>query len=215
MIAGYYFITDAALSRKGNETDVRAAADAGVGIIQYREKHADTVRMLAEARKLRTLCAGALFVVNDRIDVALAAEADGVHLGQGDMPYRDARRLLGGKRIIGLTAHSAAEARAAEEAGADYIGLAPIFATATKRDAGAPAGVALVRQVRSVVRIPIVAIGGITLENAPAVIAAGADAVCAISAVVAREDAADRIRRFQALFEGQNKGTVRASGRRK
>jgi len=200
VIRGYYFITDAALSRKGNEHDVAAAVAAGAGVVQYREKNALTRTMFEEACRLRSLCAKTLFLVNDRIDIALAAGADGVHLGQSDMPYREARNLLGSKGIIGLTAHSVEEAREAEEAGADYIGVSPIFATATKSDAGAPAGAGLVSRIREAVRIPIVAIGGITMENAPSVIAAGADAVCAISAVVAQDDVERRIRQFQRLF---------------
>lgn len=200
MIQGYYFITDASLSRKGNESDVRSAVKAGVGIVQYREKNAATRTMLEEARRLRSLCKKTLFVVNDRIDIALAAGADGVHLGQGDMPYRAARRLLGRERLIGLTVHSVGEAREAAGLGADYIGVSPIFTTATKRDAGAPAGVMLIKRIRAAVRIPIVAIGGITPENAPSVIAAGADALCAISAVVTKSNVVERIRRFQSLF---------------
>lgn len=200
MIQGYYFITDAALSAKGNENDVDAAVRAGVRIVQYREKNACTRKMFEEACRLRTLCRKTLFLVNDRIDIALAAEADGVHLGREDMPYAAARRLLGRERLIGLTVHSVREAREAAGLGADYIGVSPIFATATKRDAGAPAGVALIERIRAAVRIPIVAIGGITLENAPSVIAAGADALCAISAVVTESNVIERIRRFQSLF---------------
>lgn len=200
MIRGYYFITDAGLSVRGNLRDVRDAVRAGAAVVQYREKGKPTCEMVAEACRIRRLCADTLFIVNDRVDVALASRADGVHLGNDDMPYAAARRLLGGKRIIGVTVHSVREARAAERAGADYVGVSPIFATSTKKDAGAPGGVGLVRRVRRAVSLPVVAIGGITLENAPAVIGAGADAVCAVSAVVASPDPLRAVREFQRLF---------------
>jgi thiamine-phosphate pyrophosphorylase len=197
---GYYFITDSHLSRAGNVSDVRNAVAAGVDVIQYRCKDGSTAELYAEALALRQLCSPALFLVNDRVDIALAVAADGVHLGQDDLPLGIARKLLGKNKIIGLTVHSVAEARQAETAGADYLGVAPIFATLTKADAGRPAGVQLVQQIRRVVKLPIVAIGGINLANAPEVIQAGADALCAISAVVCREDVAAEIKKFQRLF---------------
>jgi thiamine-phosphate pyrophosphorylase len=123
-----------------------------------------------------------------------------VHIGTDDMPYEIARKLLGKKKIIGLTAHNVEEAKEAERLGADYIGVSPIFATGTKPDAGRPAGLSLVKDAKKAVRIPIVAIGGITLDNAPEVVTAGADALCAISAVVTKEDMKSEIVRFQKLF---------------
>ena len=135
------------------------------------------------------LCRGrAIFIVNDRIDVALAVDADGVHIGQEDMPFTIARRLLGPDKIIGLTVHNVGEAEEAERLGADYIGLSPVFSTGTKQDAGAPCGIPMVRTVRERVRLPVVAIGGITRENVAGVISAGADSAAAISAVVCAED---------------------------
>jgi len=125
-----------------------------------------------------------------------------VHLGQEDFSYHEARKLLGPDKIIGVTVHNVAEALTAQSGGADYLGVSPIFSTATKADAGAPAGVALLAEIRRRVPLPLVAIGGITLANAPAVIAAGADAVCAISAVVTRPEVQVEIEKFQKLFCG-------------
>lgn len=203
MLRGYYFITDAALSRAGNAADVAAAVTAGVGVVQYRCKIPDTRPLYDEALSLVALCrgTGTAFIVNDRVDIALAVDADGVHLGQDDLPLHAARRLLGPDKIIGLTVHDLAEAHAAADAGADYLGVSPIFTTTTKADAGPAAGVTLLEHIRAArLGLPLVAIGGITLANAPSVIAAGADMVCAISAVVAGMDAGNAIGQFQALF---------------
>jgi len=197
---GFYFITDAGLSRAGNLSDVAQAVAAGVKVVQYRDKCVPTRTLVEEARRLREICRDALFLVNDRVDVALAAAADGVHLGQEDLPYAAARRLLGKKKVIGLTVRSLAEALEAQELGADYLGVSPIFTTSTKADAGPPAGLGLLKEIRQRVSLPLVAIGGITLTNAPEVIRAGADLVAAISAVVTHTDVAGEIGKFQALF---------------
>lgn len=197
---GYYFITDSGLSRAGNLSDVAQAEACGVKIVQYRDKTADTLTMYEEAVRLRQICRKALFLINDRIDIALTADADGVHLGQADMPYQAARRLLGPEKVIGITVHNLAEALQAERAGADYLGVSPIYQTATKADAGKPVGIARIEEIRGRVEIPLIAIGGINLANAPQVVDAGADGLCAISAVVAREDVSAEIRKFQGLF---------------
>jgi thiamine-phosphate pyrophosphorylase len=195
---GYYFITDAGLSLAGNLADVRAAAAAGVTIVQYRNKSNVTRDMYEEALLLKTACGeNAKFIINDRIDIALAVDADGVHIGQEDMPYEQARRLLGPGKIIGVTVHDLDEALAAEAAGVDYLGLSPIFATGTKGDAGEPCGTGLIRSIKAECRIPVVAIGGIGLSNVDEVIAAGADMVCAISAVVTKADVRAAIMEFQ------------------
>ena len=199
---GYYFITEARLSRAGNLSDVAGAVAAKVRVVQYREKQGLTGELVAEARQLRELCRHIIFLVNDRVDLALEVGADGVHLGQEDLSYHEARQLLGPGKIIGVTVHNVAEALAAQAGGADYLGVSPIFSTATKADAGAPSGVALLSEIRRRVTLPLVAIGGITLANAPAVIAAGADAVCAIAAVVTHPDVRGEIEKFQKLFCG-------------
>ena len=197
---GYYFITDSSLSQRGNHHDILEAVRAGVSIVQYRNKNANSRQLYEEALGLRPLCRGSLFVINDRVDIALAVQADGVHLGQEDMPYGAARKLLGAGKIIGLTVHSLEEALEASALGADYLGVSPIFATATKPDAGPPAGLELIREIKKKISLPLVAIGGIDLSNAPRVIAAGADGLCAISSVITREDVYAEIVRFQQLF---------------
>jgi thiamine-phosphate pyrophosphorylase len=199
-LRGYYFITDASLSRAGNLNDVAQAVAAGVRVVQYRRKEGKPKDLVAEARQLRDCCRSLRFLVNDRVDVALEVAADGVHLGQEDLSCHEARKLLGPGKIIGVTVHNLPEALEAQAAGADYLGVSPIFATITKADAGVPAGVALLAEIRRRVSLPLVAIGGITLDNAPQVIAAGADAVCAISAVVTKSDVRAAIAQFQALF---------------
>ena len=133
-----YFITDSKLTKKTVLDDVKAAIAGGVKIVQYREKEKPTKEMVEEAQKIKELCGDdVIFLVNDRIDIALAVDADGVHLGNDDMPYETARKLLGEDKIIGLTIHNVEEAVEAERLGADYVGVSPIFATTTKPDAAA------------------------------------------------------------------------------
>jgi thiamine-phosphate pyrophosphorylase len=199
-LRGYYFITDSVLSRAGNISDVLQAEACGVCAVQYRNKNAETREMFDEALRLREICRNALYLINDRIDIALAVDADGVHLGQSDMPYIAARKMLGPEKIIGMTVHNIAEALEAQRLGADYLGVSPIFQTATKSDAGKPAGIALIEEIRARVDIPLIAIGGINLANASEVVRAGADGLCAISAVVAKEDVIGEIKKFQELF---------------
>ena len=133
-------------------------------------------------------------MINDRVDVALACGADGVHLGQSDLPLAAARRLLGARRWIGVSTHDVEQARVAAAGGADYVGFGPIFATSTKRTGYSPRGLEGLRQVRAAVTLPIVAIGGIDFDNAAEVIAVGADAVAMISALAASPDAAGAAR---------------------
>lgn len=199
---GYYFITDSKLSLAGIVSDTRKAVEAGAQIVQYREKSAETSILYGEALALKEICAGrATLIINDRIDIAMAVDADGTHIGQGDMPYEAARRLLGRGKIIGVTVHNLKEAIEAERMGADYLGVSPIFATGTKQDAGNPCGTDMLREIRREVSLPLVAIGGIDLSNVEAVIDAGADMVCAISAVVAKRDVAAEVLKFQRKFK--------------
>jgi thiamine-phosphate pyrophosphorylase len=197
---GFYFITDANLSLAGNRSDVRAAAKAGARIIQYRRKEGTTATLYKEAMELKILCKDAKFIVNDRVDIALAADADGVHIGRDDLPVKVVRHLLGPGKIIGVTVRDLEEAVLAEKEGADYLGVGPVYYTSTKKDAGPPAGIELIRKVRNVCRLPVVAIGGITLENAGEVIEAGADMICAVSATVAEPDVEKAVTDFQKLF---------------
>lgn len=194
----FYFITDSALSKKGILSDAREAIKAGCAIIQYREKNKSKNEFIKEALQIKKICDknGAIFIVNDDAEAALAIGADGVHLGQGDMGYHAARKLLGSK-IIGLTVHNVREAIEAERIGADYIGLSPIFATSTKKDAGRPCGTKMIAKIRKSVSIPIVAIGGITKQNVAEAIKSGADSAAAISSVLAGDviaEVADFIR---------------------
>jgi len=199
---GYYFITDHALSAAGIQSDVRCAVQEGVQLIQYRNKEAGTRTLFTEARIMKDLCAGtpSRLIINDRIDIALAVDAHGVHIGQDDMPYEEARRLLGRDRVIGVTVHTVEEALEAQNRGADYLGVSPVFTTGTKLDAGRPCGVEGLGAIRKACSIPIVAIGGIGLANITGVRDAGADMVCAISAVVTALDVAAQIRKIQKEF---------------
>lgn len=196
----FYFITDSRLSSAGIIKDVSAAIRAGVKIVQYREKDKSSRQMYEEALLLRRLCKRITFIINDRVDIALAVGADGVHLGQEDLPCELARRILGKDKIIGVTAHNLKEALVAQKEGANYLGVSPIFGTRTKLDAGKPQGIKLITRIKKEVNLPLVAIGGINLLNAHEVIAAGADSLSAISAVLKCPDVAKEIRKFQALF---------------
>ncbi|MCK4947316.1 MAG: thiamine phosphate synthase [Candidatus Aureabacteria bacterium] len=200
MINGYYFITDSVLSRESSISDVENAIDAGVTVVQYRNKAGCTRIIYEEALELKKICSSARFIINDRVDIALAVDADGVHIGRKDMPYEAARDLLGKSKIIGMSVHSMGEALEAEKQGADYLGVGPIFATTTKRDIEQPCGTSLIREIKKVCKIPVAAIGGIDLDNAGSVIEAGADAICAISAVITKSDVRKEIEKFQALF---------------
>ena len=145
----FYLVTDSGLSRKGTLSDVKEAVESGCRIVQYREKDKSTKEMIDEASEIKRICGDkAIFLVNDRIDVALAVDADGVHIGQDDMPIETARKLLGPDKIIGLSVHNMDEAIEAEKSGADYVGLGPIFDTATKKDAGKGIGPAKIREVK-------------------------------------------------------------------
>lgn len=150
------------------------------------------------AREMRQLTrrGGYLFIVNDRVDIALASQADGVHLGQEDLPLGVARKLIGREKIIGISTHDLSQAEEAERGGADYIGFGPIFGTTTKNTGYSPRGLAMLREIRKAVKIPIVAIGGITENNVTQVWEAGADAAAMISALMGAEDVAEKVRRI-------------------
>jgi thiamine-phosphate pyrophosphorylase len=185
----FYLVTDSGLSKKGTLSDVKESVEAGCKIIQYREKNKSTKEMIDEASEIRRICIDkAIFLVNDRIDVALAVDADGVHIGQDDMPIDTARKILGADKIIGLTVHNVDEAIEAEKSGADYVGLGSIFDTSTKKDAGKGIGPASIREVKEAIKVPVVAIGGINKENCRRVVENGADSFVAISAVVCSDD---------------------------
>lgn len=182
MLAGLrlYFVT-------GIDGPVEAALAGGVDIVQLRDKHASDAELVEAGRRFRRLtrAAGALLVVNDRPDLAVACDADGVHVGQEDLPVAEARAVVGPERLVGLSTHSPEQIRAA--AGADYLGVGPVFATPTK-PGREPVGLELVREAARVAQVPWFAIGGIDLRTVSQVVAAGATRIAVVRAI---GDAAD------------------------
>ena len=176
---------------------LRQLIEGGGRLIQLRAKEMASGELYRLAREARQWIpkAGSLFIVNDRVDIALACEADGVHLGQDDLPLSVARRLMGDK-ILGISTHDLAQAREAERNGADYIGFGPVFRTATKDTGYSPRGLAMLREIRQAVKIPIVAIGGIAEDNVAQVWEAGADAAAIITDLMEAEDVAGKVRRI-------------------
>lgn len=203
--AGLYVITDAALRPDRSHVDiVRAALAGGARIVQLRDKTSPLQYVVKQGREIRRLTrdAGVLFIVNDRVDVALACDADGVHLGPDDLPPDEARRLLGGDGIIGVSVNSIDEAQAALVTGASYLGVGAIFGTTTKADTGAAIGLERLGQVKAATSLPVVAIGGISLNNIHWVAQAGADAAAVVSAVVCSEDMTEATRNLLKEFHG-------------
>ncbi len=192
-----YVITDRRIQKRPNVEVVEEAIAGGASVIQLREKDLSTREFLEEALLLRecTKRHGVLFIVNDRVDIALASGADGVHLGPEDMPLAYARRIAP-HLIIGYSCDTKEEAQAAEHLGADYLGVGTVFPTTTKGDAGPPIGLERLREIVSSVRIPVVAIGGITPENVESVLAVGVDGVAVVSAIVG----VSSVREAAALF---------------
>jgi thiamine-phosphate pyrophosphorylase len=199
-----YILTDRGLSRgRSNEEVVEEAIAGGADAIQLRDKGCTAKELLQEALKLRDITRkrGVPFIINDRVDVALAADADGVHLGQDDLPLAWARKLLGNDKIIGISTHNLEEAMQAEKDGADYVSIGSVFPTTTKPDArplanppsppftkGGNGGLELIADMKRNVNIPVVAIGGLKEENVTLVGEAGADCIAVISAVVSATD---------------------------
>ncbi len=186
-----YVITDRRFARGRLLTGIVAQAIAGgAGVIQLRDKESSAKELVQTGLALRnvTCKTGTLFIVNDRVDVAMVVDADGAHLGQDDLPPIYARRIMGSKKIIGVSVGSVAEAIQAVADSADYISVGSIFPTQTKPDAGGAVGTQLITQIKNAVDIPVVAIGGITADNIAQVAEAGADCVAVISAVVGADD---------------------------
>ena len=193
-----YVVLDRTAARGRDLVELLALALAGGSrMIQLREKEWPSGRVLPLAEKLRAACAaaGATFIVNDRVDLALAVGADGVHLGQDDLPARAARPLLRPGMILGISTHSVEQARAAQADGADYVAVGSMFATTSKADFQL-VGPDLMRKLRGEIRVPLVGIGGITPDNVSEVIQAGADGVAVISAVCAAADPKAAAARF-------------------
>lgn len=207
-----YVVTDEGLSRGLTHAEIaREAVAGGADAVQLREKRKPAREILAAAREIRsiTASAGRLFLVNDRLDIALASGADGVHLGQDDLPLKEARRQVPDDFIIGISVGSAGEAVLAEEEGADYVALSPVFPTRSKPDAGPGSGLSTLREIRSCVSIPVVAIGGISSRNVQDVIRSGADGVAVISAIVSQEDIASAARNMKDLISAAKRDPAR------
>ena len=201
-----YVITDEQVGRGRSHLQIAEAAIlGGADVLQLRDKESTSGRLFQVALQLRKLTREAKvpLIVNDRLDIALAVDADGVHLGQADLPASVARNIMGSGRILGVSAETVAEAMAAEKDGADYLGVGPVFeARGTKPDAGDPRGLELIAEIRRHCRLPIVAIGGIDAENARKVLEAGADAAAVISAIAAADDIEEAARRMKGILEG-------------
>jgi len=197
-----YVITDASVSMGRSHSETAALAlEGGAGVIQLRDKELSAGRLVEEGEKILTLTRekDALFIVNDRLDAAMALEADGIHLGQEDLPLPLARRIAGPEMIIGATVRNLEQARLAQEAGADYLGVGAVFPSSAK--ATAPViGLNNLREVKKAVSIPVVAIGGITLDNLFQVIEAGADGAAVVSAVVGAQDITAQARKFKLIW---------------
>ena len=186
-----YLVTDRGLARGRSSLEiVSAAVKGGATVVQLREKDCSTREFIEEALNIRDFLKtrNVPLIINDRLDVAQAAKADGVHLGQTDMPLEMARDILGDTMIIGISAESLQDAIEAENDGADYLGVSPIYATPTKTDTAPPLGIEGLRAVRKAVNLPLVGIGGLNRENAADVIRSGADGVAVVSAIVAAAD---------------------------
>lgn len=200
-IAGVYAIIDPAACRGRDAVAMaRAALAGGARVIQWRDKARDKGAQLRDVRALATAChaVGALLIVNDHVDLALAGSADGVHLGQTDLPLADARAIAP-KLLLGASTNNADEARAAVTETADYVAIGAIFPTASK-DVTRPANVERIAEVKAAVRVPVVAIGGINASNIAEVVAAGADAAAVIGAICGADDPAAATRELARAF---------------
>ncbi|OGO06648.1 MAG: thiamine-phosphate diphosphorylase [Chloroflexi bacterium RBG_13_57_8] len=205
-LTGLYVIVDVEFLKGRSHRDVAAAAiRGGARVIQLRDKTDNRRDFVKKAEDLRRLCleGGILFIVNDSLEAALAADADGLNVGEADMPAAVARRLLHIDAILGCSANTLAEARAARNAGADYLGVGAVFPTPTK---DSPAtGLEIIKKIKKIVNLPVVAIGGINKTNVKSVMEAGADAVAVISAVMGPEDTERAARELTEIIEGERR----------
>jgi thiamine-phosphate pyrophosphorylase len=201
-----YVILDSALLTLPAQDCAQSLADAGVRLLQYRSKAASARELLHSSQNLASLLAprGVSFVVNDRADVAVLAGAGGVHVGQEDLGVEQARELVGSDKWVGVSTHNLEQFQGAAATSADYIAVGPVFKTSSKANPDPVVGTEFVRQVRVLTDKPIVAIGGITLENAAAVIAAGADSVAVISDILRARDPGERARQYLDLLGATN-----------
>ncbi|HHY37673.1 MAG TPA: thiamine phosphate synthase [Clostridia bacterium] len=198
-----YVIIGGPLRGTRSHTDLtKAAVEEGAQLVQLREKGLEAKDLVRIAREMRDVCHehGALLIVNDRVDVAFEADADGVHVGQEDISPETARVILGPGKIVGVSVDNLAEAEEAATAGVDYVGLGPVYATSTKDCGVLPCGASLVKEVATRVRLPVFGIGGITPENTLPVLQAGAAGVAVISAFLTAPDPRQAVRAFLEVF---------------
>jgi len=199
-----YIITDQRISHGKSHLEIAEAALAGgATVIQFRDKEMKDSEAVVACREIYKLTKkkDVSFIVNDRVEIVKAVNADGVHLGQEDMSFSLARKILGKEKIIGISVETVEQALKAVEGGADYLGIGPIYPTATKPDAGKALGIAKLKEIRESVNIPIVAIGGINENNLEEVLRAGADGVAVISAVVSAPDITEACRKLKNKIE--------------
>ena len=198
-----YVILDAALLTSSELDIAKQLLDAGVRLFQYRNKRASSRELLQASSALtaQLVPQGALFFVNDRPDVAFLSGASGVHVGQDDVPPAEARAVVGTETLVGVSTHNLEQFRVAAESSADYVALGPVFATDSKANPDPVVGTAMIREARTLTQKPIVAIGGITLDQAREVLDAGADSVAVISDILRAADPVKRARQFLDLLE--------------
>jgi thiamine-phosphate pyrophosphorylase len=202
-VRGLYLVTDRALcGGRPLEEVVRLAVQGGAACVQLREKDLSTREFVETASRIHDILlpAGVPLIINDRIDVALAVGAEGVHIGQGDMPYGTARRLLGPSAIIGLSVETWEDVEQARDLDVDYLGVSPVFPTPTKTDTRGAWGIEGLARIRAHVTHPLVAIGGLNRENAAAVVRAGADGIAVVSAVCSAPDPLAEARALSAII---------------
>jgi thiamine-phosphate pyrophosphorylase len=201
-----YVILDAALLTVPETECAEKLAATGVRLLQYRNKRASARELFESSQRLSSLLIpqGVTFVVNDRADVALAAEASGVHVGQEDLSAEAARSVLGAGKLLGVSTHNLEQFKEAAATSADYLAVGPVFSTSTKANPDPVVGIELLRRVRSLTDKPVVAIGGITLERAAEVIRAGADSVAVISDILLAPNPGVRARQYIELLDTAN-----------
>ena len=198
-----YLILDESLADQCSFKEVmKQAREAGVNLVQYRHKQGDMREMYARAKMLREQAAqlGIGFIVNDRCDLAKAVDADGVHVGQSDLPVSMVRKVMGKDCLLGVSTHRPEEVQAATAEGADYLGFGPIYSTNTKINHEPLVGIHGLQSVRSMTTLPIFAIGGVTAETVPNLIAAGADGVAVASAILTARNTQSALRGFMSAF---------------
>jgi thiamine-phosphate pyrophosphorylase len=198
-----YVILDAALVTIPETECAERLAAAGVRLLQYRNKRAGARELFESSKRLASLLIpkGVAFVVNDRADVAAAAEAGGVHVGQEDLRVEAARSVIGKGKLLGISTHNVEQFKDAAASSADYLAVGPVFSTSTKANPDPVVGIEMIRRVRGLTDKPVVAIGGITLERAAEVIRAGADSVAVISDILLAPDPGQRARQYIELLE--------------